>query len=477
MKEIEENLLTKQPEKINKQEVVVTETPNKMVDFNKIIAISNSWIVELINYRIDELNSKIDTSKQLEIPKEILQLENPIKSILDEISGKLPDYILLALALCSKIFEKHLDILIALKEKRPEIGGVVRRINNEFVPTIKTATYLYCGFNEIKYTQCYEEIVQSRLIQEEIIELIKPDEHADIKNYLIRLNDNYLRYITNGIKPELGLTPGFPAQLLKTSKSFNELILKDSTQQQLEDILIYAKHQKELFIENSNRYFSKGFIGLFWGPPGTGKSLTASVIGNELGIDVYRIDLSRIVSKYIGETEKNLEKIFQRFDGKNCILFFDEADALFGKRSDVKEAKDRYANQEVSYLLQRVETFSGLVILASNLKENMDEAFKRRVLSYVYFPRPAFEERLKLWYIHLPNNFQYESESMISLIAERYELTGSHIANIVKLSCLRALNQQTKVLSNTIIEPYILDIYKREGLNKAPKRSTPRLRS
>ena len=133
------------------------------------------------------------------------------------------------------------------------------------------------------------------------------------------------------------------------------------------------------------------------GPPGTGKTMTASLLGKEFNKDVYRIDLSQIVSKYIGETEKNLEKIFVKAEHKDWILFFDEADALFGKRSNVQSAHDKYANQEVSYLLQRVEDFSGLIILASNYKTNIDSAFVRRFNAIIHFPMPGHHERFELW--------------------------------------------------------------------------------
>lgn len=439
--------------------------------YQRYVNVSNHWINDLIQQRMRELKNNTVGKTTLHIPKTVFEQKNPIKDIIDDINGDVADFTLLSLALCSKIYDKHLHPLLSLQEKYPEIGGVVRRINHEFVPTVKTAAFLINGNDDDNFPENYAKVVHSRLIQEGIIELINTDQQTDIKNAIIRLNDKYLQFLTRGKSPDLGLTPDFPAQLLKTSKTFNELILKDTTRQQLEDVILYAKNQKELFSnDDTDNALTKGFITLFWGPPGTGKSLTVSVIGNELGLDAYRIDLSRVVSKYIGETEKNLEKVFQRFDGKNCILFFDEADALFGKRSDVKEAKDRYANQEISYLLQRIETFGGLVILASNLKENMDEAFKRRVHSWVYFPRPNAEERYKLWQIHLPGNFRYESEELLSWLAQNYELTGSHITNVIKLSCIRALGNGTKELTKEIIEPYILDIYKREGLRKTPQR-------
>jgi len=460
-------------EKFNTKEISRDKTKRSRVngDYQKYINISREWINDLIQLRIEELKNNPVDKASLHIPKTVFEQKNPLNNIIDDINGDVADFTLLSLALCSKIYEKHLQPLMTIQKKYSEIGGVIRRINHEFVPTVQTAAFLINGNDDDTFPDNYNRIVHSRLIREEIIELINTDQQADVKNAIIRLNDKYLQYLTHGKSPDLALTPDFPAQQLKTSKTFDELILKDSTRQQLEDVILFARHQKELFQDNhlSNK-LSPGFISLFWGPPGTGKSLTVSVTGNELGLEAYRIDLSRVVSKYIGETEKNLEKVFQRFDGKNCILFFDEADALFGKRSDVKEAKDRYANQEISYLLQRIETFGGLVILASNLKENMDEAFKRRVLSWVHFPRPTAEERYKLWLIHLPENFSYASEELISWLAATYELTGSHISNVVKLSCLRALGNNTHELTKEIIEPYILDIYKREGLRKNPQR-------
>ena len=125
---------------------------------------------------------------------------------------------------------------------------------------------------------------------------------------------------------------------------------------------------------------------LFIGPPGTGKKTLASLIGEQLGTDVYKIDLSMVVSKYIGETEKNLELIFARAENKGWILFFDEADALFGKRTNVRDAHDRYANIEIAYLLEKIEKYNGIVILATNMKSNIDEAFKRRFQTIISFP-------------------------------------------------------------------------------------------
>jgi SpoVK/Ycf46/Vps4 family AAA+-type ATPase len=145
-----------------------------------------------------------------------------------------------------------------------------------------------------------------------------------------------------------------------------------------------------------------GITALFAGQPGTGKTMAAEIVAGELGLDLYRIDLSAVVSKYIGETEKNLEKIFRAADQGEAVLLFDEADAIFGKRSEVRDARDRYANVEVAYLLQRLENYDGLAVLTTNLRGNIDEAFIRRLDCVMEFPLPEEAERLRIWRLALP---------------------------------------------------------------------------
>ena len=175
----------------------------------------------------------------------------------------------------------------------------------------------------------------------------------------------------------------------------------------------------------------KGVIALFAGPPGTGKTMAAEVIAADLALDLYRIDLSAVVDKYIGETEKNLEKIFRQAQSSDAILFFDEADALFGKRSEVKDAHDRYANIETAYLLQRTEEYDGLVILASNLKKNMDEAFMRRLHFAVDFPEPGEVERLAIWERAFPAEAPRDEDLDLASLARKLKVTGGNIRNIV----------------------------------------------
>ncbi len=176
---------------------------------------------------------------------------------------------------------------------------------------------------------------------------------------------------------------------------------------------------------------SRGVTVLFSGPPGTGKTMAAEIIADELGLDLYKIDLSTVVSKYIGETEKNIERIFQEAERSNAILFFDEADALFGKRSEVRDSHDRYANIEISYLLQRMEAYDGVTILATNLRGNLDEAFTRRLQFAVNFPFPEAEDRRQIWQSLFPDDVPRAGDLDFDYLAEHFRLAGGNIRNII----------------------------------------------
>jgi len=177
---------------------------------------------------------------------------------------------------------------------------------------------------------------------------------------------------------------------------------------------------------------------MFAGPSGTGKTMTAGVVGRDVGLDVYRLDLSSVVSKYIGETEKNLDRIFRAAQGSNAILFFDEADALFGKRSEVKDAHDRYANIEVSYLLQKIEDHAGPVILATNLMKNIDEAFARRMHFVVRFPLPDEKQRERLWRGMVPKEAPVDQAIDFQFLAAQFPIAGGDIRNVVLDAAFRA---------------------------------------
>jgi AAA+ superfamily predicted ATPase len=190
---------------------------------------------------------------------------------------------------------------------------------------------------------------------------------------------------------------------------------------------------------------SAGVATLFAGPPGTGKTMGAEVIARELGLDLYKIDLSSVVSKYIGETEKNISKIFSEAETSNAILFFDEADALFGKRSEVRDSHDRYANIEISYLLQRMEAYDGITILATNLRANLDEAFTRRLQFIVDFPFPQEADRLRIWQALFPENVPCENDIDFAQLAKRFRIAGANIRNIIVSAVFLAASDGQKI--------------------------------
>jgi SpoVK/Ycf46/Vps4 family AAA+-type ATPase len=182
----------------------------------------------------------------------------------------------------------------------------------------------------------------------------------------------------------------------------------------------------------------KGLSALFAGESGTGKTMAADIMAGELELDLYKIDLSMLVSKYIGETEKNLRKVFSEAETSNAILFFDEADAIFGKRSEVKDSHDRYANVEISYLLQRMESYDGLVILATNMRSNLDEAFTRRLHFITEFPFPEASDREVIWKVNFPKQTPIANDVDFRLLAERYRIAGGNIRNIIMAAAFLA---------------------------------------
>jgi ATP-dependent 26S proteasome regulatory subunit len=224
------------------------------------------------------------------------------------------------------------------------------------------------------------------------------------------------------------------ASKITCRSSWEDIVLPDAQLVQLKEICSQVQQRPKVFDEwgfDRKLSYGKGLSVLFSGPPGTGKTLAAEVIANALGLDCYKIDLSGLVSKYIGETEKNLSKIFQEAETSNAILFFDEADALFGKRTEVSDAHDRYANIETSFLLQKMEEYEGVVILATNLRDNMDEAFTRRIRFIVEFPFPEAEHRMAIWKRHFPPEAPVDNSIDYDFLSRKVQVPGGSIRNIV----------------------------------------------
>jgi SpoVK/Ycf46/Vps4 family AAA+-type ATPase len=224
------------------------------------------------------------------------------------------------------------------------------------------------------------------------------------------------------------------ARKLTPRHSWPDIVLPQNGLAQLREVCSQLKHRQKVYGEwgfGRKLSLAKGLCVLFYGPSGTGKTTAIEILAEELQLEAYKIDLSTVVSKYIGETEKNLSAIFHEAETSNAILFFDEADALFGKRSEVKDAHDRYANIEINYLLQRIEEFEGLVVLATNLRKNIDEAFFRRMHFAIEFPFPNEGHRYQIWKQHFPQAAPVADDIDFNFLANRLHITGGNIKNIV----------------------------------------------
>lgn len=246
--------------------------------------------------------------------------------------------------------------------------------------------------------------------------------------------------------------------------SWDDLVLHPATRMQIDEISTWIQHGNTLM--NDWGMASKlrpGYRSLFHGPPGTGKTMTACLLGKTTGRDVYKIELSQVVSKYIGETEKNLARVFDQAEHKGWILFFDEADSLFGKRSQTKDAHDRYANQEVSYLLQRIETFDGIAILSSNFKENLDTAFTRRFESIIYFPIPRPEDRLRIWQQGFSRKALLDGSVDLGQVARDHVLSGGSVMNVIRFVSLQSLKNGERPIGYEDLMQGIRREYAKEG--------------
>jgi ATPase family associated with various cellular activities (AAA) len=241
---------------------------------------------------------------------------------------------------------------------------------------------------------------------------------------------------------------------------WNDIILPGDRVERLREICNHMKYRERVHGEwgfDRKLSLGKGLSVLFSGPSGTGKTMAAEIIASTLGLELYKIDLSVVVSKYIGDTEKNLSRIFTEAETSNAILFFDEADALFGKRSGVKDSHDRYANIEIGYLLQRMEEYDGVVILATNLRKNMDEAFVRRLQFTVEFPFPDEKDRRRIWKGVWPDDTPRDPALDIDFMARRFEIAGGSIRNIALAAAFLAADD-----GNVVTMSHLMHATKRE---------------
>ena len=375
----------------------------------------------------------------------------------------------LLLALMPHISPQTLDLFFLqnkdLDRPHTEFGGWKGISHSGFLPTGQTAKFLIENAPTLNPQLSILNLFSKAhwFHKNNILHLEGQGEGEPFLSGKLVVSEEFLAKV-NGSKFEPEYNAGFPAKRITTPLDWNDLILPYNLREELDDITCWLQHQQQIRENRQlNRIIKPGYRSLFYGPPGTGKTLTATLLGKQNNMDVYRVDLSMIVSKYIGDTEKNLAKIFDKAGHRNWILFFDEADALFGQRTETQSSNDRHANQEVAYLLQRIEDFPGIVILATNLKENIDEAFFRRFQSSAYFPMPDENMRYKLWQKMLPEEWLPKESEKLLQKASKYELSGGSIVNTIQTCAIRLYGKSVSTLTLEILEQAIAKEQVKDG--------------
>ncbi|MCW3104850.1 MAG: ATPase, central region [Bacteroidetes bacterium] len=421
-----------------------------------------SWLSQ----RIDNLLNKNFTEfLPLPFPGE----DTPYGKLIAEHNFGEADRVMLNLAFAATFKPSVLNPLLVHfrdPEKKSRFGGIFREEYGQFYPTVRTAIFLLAADDEeqIDYYLCYFNR-KNKLFTSNLLLTHSPEGCQTFSDQQIIFNDQFISTILHGEAPSLDGDAGFPAKRGKRTHTMKDVILDAKTVADLAKLHRFARNMKQLWSLPDSARYRQNFIGIFSGDPGTGKSHTAEAIGNELNLPVYKVNFAQMVSKYIGETEKNLERVFDRFSGQPSILFFDEAESIFSKRIEVKDSHDKHSNNEQSFLLQKIEEYNGIVILATNvqnLSQYFDKAFQRRIRQIVTFSFPEYLERVRLWENALAPPFAY-AEGLVDRLAKNYQFSGGSIYNIISEGVIEALDKQTTVLTFELLEQALMDEFKKTG--------------
>lgn len=376
--------------------------------------------------------------------------------------------LILILALCPHLAPELLDPFLlqnqATGRRFTEFGGVTGQAHGGFLPTAETALFLLAGADRAQRLALLPLFAPSHPLYASALLTLDhrhPDEPAAAA--ALRPTAEGLHLLLTGQAEPPVPAPDFPAARITTSLDWEDLVLDPATARQINQLGLWLRHGPALMHDwGLSRRLKPGYRCLFYGPPGTGKTLTASLLGKRHNLPVYRVDLSRVVSKWIGETEKNLAILFDRAQHANWILFFDEAEALFGQRTESHTSNDRAANQQITYLLQRLEDFPGLVILATNQRAHMDEAFARRFQATIRFAMPDEDARLNLWRdSFIAPGLKLAPGIDFRALAAKYEISGGAIINVLRHAALMAADRTPPtVTAPDIMEGIRLELHK-----------------
>jgi hypothetical protein len=423
------------------------------------------YLEELIQFRLEQYFHTNEFHSPPQFPR-FEEWESPLGTFITDHNLNQEDAIVLLTGIVPHIQPDLFDNAIErnLPDPRqqssndfPIVGGVRGKNSRYFLPTGETVLFLIAGSDLSKRLRTHQLFgAEHPFAVKKILWLEELPLGEPIMSGRITLSLDYIDIFIYGKPLPPHFSMSFPAKRVTEKRGWDTLVINQALKKQVQEVMNWLRYNDDL-IHNwgMGDKVKRGYRALFYGPPGTGKTLTAGLLGNEMNRDVYKIDLSMVVSKFIGETEKNLELLFARAEDKGWILFFDEADALFGKRTDVRDAHDKYANQEVSYLLQRIEDFNGLIILATNMKSNIDNAFLRRFNAIMKFSLPDVNERILIWEKSFPDNSLFVKETVtkdglqlekvqLADFLKNYELSGGSIMNVVHYASIKAYERSRK---------------------------------
>jgi len=430
-----------------------------------------AWLEQVLQHRFAAYQGDGGAGAiDLPEPPDLAEASDSFARILRDLALEPRERLVLALALAPHAAPELLDPFLlqnqATGRRFTEFGGVPGQAHAGFLPSVETALFLLAGGDRHE-RGCARMLFapEQRLIASGILSIDHRHPEEPPASALLRLSREYIERLLTGEEHAFRPSEHFPAEPITTRLDWSDLVIDPATRAQVEMIGAWIRHAQTLLDDWGLAHRLKpGYRCLFYGSPGTGKTLTASLLGKHHGLPVYRVDLSRVVSKWIGETEKNLAGLFDQAQNRNWILFFDEAEALFGKRTEASSANDRAANQQIAYLLQRLEDFPGLVILSTNVRSHMDEAFARRFQSTILFPMPDAPSRLRLWRdMFETGRFALAPDIDFARLAADHELAGGAIVNVLRHACLLAVTRRPQRVELADIMSGIREELRKEG--------------
>ena len=414
-----------------------------------------SWVSDKIDQRLDLFFEKGDLEHKKILPPDIAEDKSIYADYITTYCREEEERFIIAMTLATnfmpELFDRFLIKNKAIGKNFTEFGGSVSdKSGNIFIPTLRTVAFILFGDNIANYFNLQFYFEDKHFFKTQNIVLLNQEQNSLLDSKL-NIGQEFLQKVTNGNEYKPNYSSSFPANLITTDLDWSDLVLESHIFDEIEMINTWLKNKNQILESRLlSKKINKGFKCLFFGPPGTGKTLSATLLGKKNQLDVFRIDLSQVVSKYIGETEKNLASIFDIAENKNWILFFDEAESLFSKRTSVSDSKDKFANQETAYLLQRVENYNGLIILATNLKPNIDLAFSRRLHSVIHYAIPNPLQRKKLWFNAL-RGIADITDNEIQKIAETYQISGGSIKNVIQFAWLKSKADNSSIKIENIM--------------------------